>query len=183
MLPIYKLTIDNLDETGVDYNAFVDVPAHMKSFIAFGKQQSVNYSFNEEQRIVTGVMISANTPIYRRDNEFGEHLVVFDADTISEFSTFIEKQGSWMADEGYFDDLVMSLVLLAWMTSNPYFKDMTNVDIREKMYRDQMDSIEDELTPFGIINSGQDNEIFVADGDLWKVVPDEENVPRPGWLF
>ena len=83
MLPIYKLTIDNLDETGVDYNAFVDVPAHMKSFIAFGKQQSVNYSFNEEQRIVTGVMISANTPIYRRDNEFGEHLVVFDSDTIT----------------------------------------------------------------------------------------------------
>ena len=112
-----------------------------------------------------------------------QKLLVFDADTISEFSTFIEKQGSWMADEGYFDDLVMSLVLFAWMTSNPYFKDMTNVDIREKMYKDQMESIEEDLTPFGIINSGQDNEIFVADGDLWKVVPDEENVPRPGWLF
>lgn len=112
-----------------------------------------------------------------------QKLLIFDAETISEFSTFIEKQGSWMADEGYFDDLVMTLVLFAWITSNPYFKDMTNVDIRDKMYRDQMDQIEEELTPFGLINSGYDQEVFVADGDLWKVVADEEEPRRPGWLF
>ena len=111
-----------------------------------------------------------------------QKLLVFDAETISEFSTFIEKQGSWMADEGYFDDLVMSLVLLAWMTSNPYFKDMTNVDIRERMYKDQMDSIEDELTPFGTINSGFQEDYFVSNGDLWKV-SDEDEPRREGWLL
>ena len=110
-------------------------------------------------------------------------LLVFDAETISEFSTFIEKQGSWMADEGYFDDLVMSLVLLAWMTSNPYFKDMTNVDIREKMYKDQMDSIEDELTPFGAINNGHQEDYFVSNGDLWKVSQDDDEPRRSGWLL
>jgi hypothetical protein len=110
-------------------------------------------------------------------------LLIFDADTISEFSTFIEKQGSWMADEGYFDDLVMSLVLFAWMTSNPYFKDMTNVDIREKMYKDQMDSIEDELTPFGEINSGFQEDYFVSNGDLWKVSQDDEAPERKNWMF
>lgn len=112
-----------------------------------------------------------------------QKLLVFDAETISEFSTFIEKQGSWQADEGYFDDLVMSLVLLAWMTSNPYFKDMTNVDIREKMYKDQMDSIEDELTPFGAINNGFQEDYFVSNGDLWKVTQDEEEPRRGGWLL
>ena len=112
-----------------------------------------------------------------------QKLLVFDAETISEFSTFIEKQGSWQADEGYFDDLVMSLVLLAWMTSNPYFKDMTNVDIRERMYKDQMDSIEDELTPFGTINSGFQEDYFVSNGDLWKVSQEDDEPRRGGWLL
>lgn len=96
-------------------------------------------------------------------------LLVFDAEAISEFSTFIEKQGSWMADDGYFDDIVMSLVLFAWTTTNPYFRDMTNVDIRKKMYGDQMEQIEEELTPFGMINSGVEDDYFVESGDLWKV--------------
>lgn len=110
-------------------------------------------------------------------------LLVFDAETISEFSTFIEKQGSWQADEGYFDDLVMSLVLFAWMTSNPYFKDMTNVDIREKMYKDQMDQIEDDLTPFGTINSGFQEDYFVSNGDLWTISQDDEPPERKNWMF
>jgi hypothetical protein len=110
-------------------------------------------------------------------------LLVFDAETISEFSTFIEKQGSWQADEGYFDDLVMSLVLFAWMTSNPYFKDMTNVDIREKMYKDQMDQIEDDLTPFGTINSGFQEDYFVSNGDLWTITQDDEPPERKNWMF
>jgi hypothetical protein len=112
-----------------------------------------------------------------------QKLLVFDAETISEFSTFIEKQGSWQADEGYFDDLVMSLVLLAWMTSNPYFKDMTNVDIRERMYKDQMDQIEEDMTPFGAINNGFQEDYFVSNGDLWKVTQDEEETRRVGWLL
>ena len=111
-----------------------------------------------------------------------QKLLVFDAETISEFSTFIEKQGTWMADEGYFDDLVMSLVLFAWMTSNPYFKDMTNVDIRERMYKDQMESIEDELTPFGSINNGFQEDYFVSNGDLWKVAQEDEEPRRGSWL-
>ena len=74
-----------------------------------------------------------------------------------------------MADDGYFDDIVMSLVLFAWTTTNPYFRDMTNVDIRKKMYGDQMEQIEEELTPFGMINSGVEDDYFVESGDLWKV--------------
>jgi hypothetical protein len=99
-------------------------------------------------------------------------LLIFDADTISEFSTFIEKQGSWMADEGYFDDLVMSLVLFAWVTSNSYFADLTDIDIREKLYNNQMKQIEEELTPFGLIINGTEEETFIEDGDLWTIVKD-----------
>jgi len=82
MLPIYKLTINDNDETGVDYNAFVDTPAHLKAFIAFDK--SMPYKFKEEQRIVTGVMMSANTLIYRNSPDIGEHQVFFDVATIKQ---------------------------------------------------------------------------------------------------
>ena len=82
MLPIYKLTINDEDETGVDYNAFVDTPAHLKAFIAFN--ESMPYQFKEEQRIVTGVMMSANTLIYRNSPDIGEHQVFFDVPTIKQ---------------------------------------------------------------------------------------------------
>lgn len=107
-------------------------------------------------------------------------LLVFDAETISEFSTFIEKQGTWMADEGYFDDLVMSLVLFAWVTSNTYFKDLTDIDIRAKLYDNQMKQIEEELTPFGMIMDGTEEETFIDSGDLWTVDRDAE---KRNWLL
>lgn len=107
-------------------------------------------------------------------------LLVFDAETISEFSTFIEKQGTWMADEGYFDDLVMSLVLFAWVTSNTYFKDLTDIDIRRKLYDSQMKQIEEELTPFGLIMDGTEEETFIDSGDLWTVDRDAE---KRNWLL
>jgi len=81
-------------------------------------------------------------------------LLIEDADTISEISTFIEKKGSYEADDGYHDDLVMSLVLFSWLTTNPYFKDLNNINLREIMYKKQMQAIEDELTPFGVYDDG-----------------------------
>lgn len=82
-LPYYKIVVNADDETGVDFNSFVDVPAHMKGFIAFN-ESTTRYTFAEEgeKRIVTGVMISAGTPIYRNSEDAGEHYVIFDADTI-----------------------------------------------------------------------------------------------------
>lgn len=84
-------------------------------------------------------------------------LLIQDADTIAEISTFIERRGSYSADEGYNDDLVMTLVLFSWLTSNPYFKDLNNVNMRQEMYESQIKQIEDEMTPFGFVNDGQDD--------------------------
>ena len=85
-------------------------------------------------------------------------LIIQDADTISEISTFIEAKGTYMADDGYHDDLVMSLVLFSWLTTNPYFKDLNNINLREIMYKKQMQAIEDELTPFGVYDDGTNEE-------------------------
>jgi hypothetical protein len=91
-------------------------------------------------------------------------LLVQDIDTIAEISTFIETKGTYKADEGYHDDLVMTLVLFSWLTTNPYFKDLNDVNLRQIMYENQMKRIEDELTPFGFLNDGrgdQDDQVLL----------------------
>ena len=96
-------------------------------------------------------------------------LLVFDRDIISEFSTFIEHNGVFQADEGYNDDLTMTLVLFAWATNDPMFKDLMNANNRQALYSSQMKNIEDELTPFGFIDNGLSTEpdVEVIDGDIW----------------
>ena len=37
MKPIYKIHVSETDDLGIDFNSFVDYPAHMRDFIAFGK--------------------------------------------------------------------------------------------------------------------------------------------------
>ena len=95
-------------------------------------------------------------------------LLIRDADTISEISTFIQRRNSYGADEGYHDDLVMPLVLFSWLTTNPYFKELTNVNIRKELYEARIKMIEDEVTPFGFINNGEEDEKFVdSSGQVW----------------
>ena len=85
-------------------------------------------------------------------------ILIQDAETISEISTFIETKGTYKADDGYHDDLVMSMVLFSWLTTCPYFKDLNNVNLREIMYKQKIQAIEDELTPFGFISDGNNEE-------------------------
>lgn len=82
-------------------------------------------------------------------------LLINDMDTISELSTFIEVKDSYAADDGYKDDLVMGLVIFSWLTTQPYFKELNNVELRKMMYQNQMRLIEEELTPFGFYDDGQ----------------------------
>ena len=100
----------------------------------------------------------------------GKKLIINDADTISEISTFIEKRNSYSADEGYHDDLVMPLVLFSWLTTNSYFKELTNINIRKELYDARIKMIEEEVTPFGFINNGDEEDQLVdAGGQVWQV--------------
>jgi hypothetical protein len=81
-------------------------------------------------------------------------LLVEDFDVVNELSTFVSKGDTYEAEPGYHDDLVMTLVLFGWMTSQPYFKDFTNLDIRRLIYEEQIRRIEEDITPFGMIDDG-----------------------------
>jgi hypothetical protein len=106
-------------------------------------------------------------------------LEAMDRDIIAEFSTFVEdNKGTYSADEGYHDDLVMTLVLFAWLTTNTYFRELTDMNIRTSLFENQIRQIESELTPFGFIDdgSGSDEPKYVYEaGDLWTVEKRAEN--------
>jgi hypothetical protein len=103
----------------------------------------------------------------------GEKLLIQDFDTIAELSTFIAKGGSFEAEEGSHDDLVMTLVLFSWMTSQSFFADLTNTNIKQKLYEEQMKQIEQEQLPTflaGHIDVDNPDKTFVENGAVWTLV-------------
>ena len=103
-----------------------------------------------------------------------EKLVIDDFDVIDELISFIAKRNSFEADRGHTDDLVMSLVLFAWCTTQQYFKDMLDMDVRKIMYKEKMEQLEAEMTPFGFMDNAVAEEYEVdADGTLWKNAENE----------
>ena len=99
-----------------------------------------------------------------------DKLVFNDYDIISELTTFIQRNNSFEAEEGCNDDLAMCLVIYAWLVAQDYFKELTDQDVRKRIYEDQRDQIEQDMAPFGFILDGLDEESFVdADGDRWYV--------------
>ena len=101
----------------------------------------------------------------------GDKLVIKDYDTISELTTFIQKANSFEAEDGCNDDLAMCLVIFAWLIAQPYFKEMTDNDVRKRLYEEQKNQIEQDMAPFGFISDGLDSgESFVDEnGDRWHV--------------
>ena len=103
-----------------------------------------------------------------------DKLIVPDFDTIAELTTFASKHNSFEAEEGSHDDLAMTLVMFSWVVQQQYFKDMTDLDIRKQIYEDQMETLEQDMLPFGIIDDGQNQDTFEDNtGQTWKVVEDE----------
>jgi hypothetical protein len=97
-----------------------------------------------------------------------DKLLFKDYEIISELTTFISKHNSFEAEEGCNDDLAMCLVIYAWLVAQDYFKELTDQDIRKRLYEEQKNQIEQDMSPFGFISDGLDNNSFVdVDGDRW----------------
>ena len=68
----------------------------------------------------------------------------------------------------------MTLVFLHGLYNNNIFKDMTDLDIRKQIYQDQMDSLEQDMLPFGIIDDGKDETTVVDNtGQVWEIADPE----------
>ncbi len=95
-------------------------------------------------------------------------LLFKDYEIMSELTTFIQKHNSFEAEEGCNDDLAMCLVIYAWLVAQDYFKELTDQDVRKRLYEEQKNQIEQDMAPFGFIADGLDDTSFVdSEGDRW----------------
>ena len=98
-----------------------------------------------------------------------DKIIFKDYEIISELTTFIQKNNSFEAEEGANDDLAMCLVIYAWLVQNDYFKELTDQDVRNRLYEEQKNQIEQDMAPFGFMIDGLDDSSFVdAEGDRWN---------------
>ncbi len=97
-------------------------------------------------------------------------LLFRDYEIMSELTTFIQKHNSFEAEEGCNDDLAMCLVIYAWLVAQDYFKELTDQDVRKRLYEEQKNQIEQDMAPFGFMSDGLGENSFVDnEGDRWYV--------------
>ena len=104
-----------------------------------------------------------------------DKLIINDFDTISQLTTFVSSHNSFKAEEGANDDIVMTLVMFAWMTTQQYFKEIVNHDLRKQMQLEMLNQSDEEMPSFGIFDDGTDKNYIVEGGDVWMTREDDKN--------
>jgi hypothetical protein len=97
-----------------------------------------------------------------------DKLILQDFNTYSELTTFIAQKNSWSAESGANDDLVMCLVMFAWVTTQKYFREIVNHDIRKQMQLENMNQIDEITPPEMMMEDGLSHGFSVVDGDVWE---------------
>ena len=98
-----------------------------------------------------------------------DQLIITDFDTINELSTFSRRKNSYEAEPGAHDDTVMCLVLFAWLSTQAYFKELTDINTMQLLKEDKEQAMMDDLLPMGFNTFSNDAEESFVDssGDRW----------------
>jgi hypothetical protein len=98
-----------------------------------------------------------------------DQLIITDFDTINELSTFSRRKNSYEAEPGAHDDTVMCLVLFAWLSTQAYFKELTDINTMQLLKEDKEQAMMDDLLPMGFNTFGGEAEESFVDqsGDRW----------------
>jgi hypothetical protein len=94
-------------------------------------------------------------------------LRIVDEQTILEISTFEARGQTYQASVGNHDDLVMNLVLFGYFVSSTYFSNLTDIDIKDMIFKQKLKEIEEDIVPFGFIDDGSEQ--------IKKVEPTEDH--------
>lgn len=98
-------------------------------------------------------------------------LIINDKGFIEELKRFSRKANTYCAEEGFNDDMAMTLVVFAWLTGQDYFRNLTDINTLAKLREKTEQQIEEELLPFGFISTGLED------------LPIELRYPNEGWLI
>ncbi|AIZ02814.1 terminase large subunit [Escherichia phage vB_EcoM_VR26] len=77
--------------------------------------------------------------------------------TIMEFRTFSQNKLSWAAEDGFHDDLVMSLVIFAWLTTQQKFADYVDKEdlrLASEVFGRELEDMNDDYAPVVFVDSG-----------------------------
>lgn len=98
-------------------------------------------------------------------------LEIVDENTILEISTFVARGQSYEASDGNHDDLMMNLVMFGYFSSTQYFGDMTDINLKDMIFKQKMKEIDDDIVPFGFIDDGSDEiaKLENSQGKEWAV--------------
>jgi hypothetical protein len=133
-----------------------------------GQQQTPGF----KKKIAYGLKMSKQTKMIGCTNLKtlieSDKLIINDKDMIAELTTFSADKQTFKAEEGNNDDLVMTLVHFGWLAAQKYFRENINNDIRKVLQEEQLNIMDQDIVPFGVIDNGLDNN-FEKDssGDVW----------------
>lgn len=97
-----------------------------------------------------------------------DKLIINDAQMITELTTFSADKKTFKAEEGNNDDLVMTLVHFGWLSAQKYFRENINNDIRKVLQQEQLNLMDQDIVPIGIIDNGLNDPFEDSlDRDLW----------------
>ena len=96
-------------------------------------------------------------------------LTIRDAQTIVEMSTFVSRGSSYQAIAPNHDDLMMNLVMFAWFTTTDVFQSLTNIDMKNMLYKERLKEIQDDMLPFGFTTEHEEANKYIKDeqGNIW----------------
>ena len=107
-----------------------------------------------------------------------DKLLINDFETISELTSFISEGTTWHADDGHNDDICMTLILFAWLSTQKYFRDIVQNDLRKQLQFEKLNQLEEELVPGPMFDTGIDVPFVIEDGDMWVSKENQEEYDR-----
>jgi hypothetical protein len=134
-------------------------------------KQGQQWSAGHKKNLAFGVKTSTQTKQIGCTNLKtmieSDKLLVYDEDTIKEFTTFCVDKKTFKAEQGSNDDIVMTLVNFSWLIAQKFFRESVNNDIRKVLQEEQMHIMDTDLVPFGIIDNGIDDPWSDDKTDKW----------------
>ncbi len=104
-------------------------------------------------------------------------LEIVDEDTIIEISTFTARGSSYEASDGNHDDIVMNLIMFGYFAGTSAFSEMTDISIRDLMFQQRMQEIENDILDWGFVDDGLDNIAPATADQPWSTNLDANDVP------
>ena len=116
-IPTYYITIDEMEDGGIDLISLVENPDIMIKGLAFNKEEKrFEFKYDNDKQIIAGPAIIPDLPIYRYDDELGEYYVVFTKETIEKMvDRFNQKPKQLPINLEHSSEIVPAFIKGSWI--------------------------------------------------------------------